>query len=99
MKSFIKNNYRRLFLFYYNLRYLNVLFLRKKKEIYRFSYENFVKSRAFIFMQDSKFEELFEMADKAEYLAASMLEIDLSEVNPSDNFKENYIFTVFFFLK
>jgi len=91
---FFRYHFRRLFPFYYNLRYLNIFYLSKPGEIYNYSYQKYLLPKTLLFLEDSKFEELFEMADKAEYLAASMLEIDISEINPTDNFKENYTFTV-----
>lgn len=59
-----------------------------------FSEYRFRKLNVFPF-RDSKFNELFEMADKAKYIGASMLTIDIAELSSSvDNFKENYPFTV-----
>ena len=76
------------------MRYLNVLSISKPGEIYKYSLEKYALPKTTLYFEDSKFEELFELADKSEYLAASMLEIDLAEINPTDNFKENYTFTV-----
>lgn len=76
------------------MRYLNVLFAPKKGDIYKHSFKEYALPRTRLKFGDSKLEELFEMADKAEYLAASMLEIDLAELSSTDNFKENYTYTV-----
>jgi len=92
--SFIRIYLKKLFPLYYNLRYLNVFYLSKPGEIYKYSFEKYSNQRTTLFLEDSKFEELFELADKSEFLAASMLEIDLAEIISTDNFKENYTFTV-----
>lgn len=99
----IKYHLSRPYAFYFNIRYLNIIFTLnslwpyqniKKGYIYKNSLREFGCGRTSLMFEDSKLEELFELADKAEYLAASMLEIDLAELNPTDNFKENYTFTV-----
>ena len=76
------------------MRYLNIFFLSKPNEIYKYGLERYAQNRSTILFEDSKFEELFEISDKAEYLAYSMLEIDIAELSTIDNFKENYTFTV-----
>lgn len=91
---FFKYYFRRMFLFYFNMRYLNVFSLSNQREIYKYSFERHVLPKTLLSFEDSKFEELFEMADKAIFLGISMLEIDIAELNSVDNFKENYIFTV-----
>lgn len=79
------------------MRYLNIFSLPKPNEIFKYSFERYCLPKTILFMEESKFEELFELADKSEYIAASMLEIDISEINPTDNFKEHYPFTVNYF--
>lgn len=93
---FFKFHLRKLFPFYYNMRYLNIFFLPKPGEIYNNSFKRFALPRTILNFEDSKFEELFELASKAIFLGTSMLEIDIAEINSVDNFKENYSFTVNF---
>jgi len=76
------------------MRYLNIISLTNPGDLYKYSFEKYVMPKTLLFFEDSKFEELFELADKAILLALSMLEIDIAEINSIDNFKENYAFTV-----
>jgi hypothetical protein len=38
-------------------------------------------------------QELFELADKSKFLSASLIQIDIQELNNVDNFKEGYQYT------
>ncbi len=91
---FFRYHFKKMFSFYYNLRYLNVFSLSNPGEVYKHSLERYALPKTKLFLEESKFEELFELADKSEYLGASMLEVDIAEINSIDNFKENYTFTV-----
>jgi len=79
---------------FFNLRYLNLHKIKKPGEIYKYSLEKYALPKTNLPFEESKFEELFEIADKLEFLAASMLEVDIAELSSIDNFKENYTFTV-----
>ncbi len=76
------------------MRYLNIYAKSNTGDIYKYSFERFTRHKTQLYFEESKFEELFELADKAIYLSASMLEIDISEIDSMDNFKECFTFTV-----
>lgn len=92
--QFLKYHLKKSFSIYFNMRYLNTLKIKNPGEIYKYSFEKYASPKTNLSFEESKFEELFEIADKLEFLAASMLEIDIAELSSIDNFKENYTFTV-----
>ena len=70
----------------------------KRGEIYDHSYKKYFFQSNFFFNEETRMHELFELAGKADFIAASMLQVDFSELSSVDTFKENYPFTVINFL-
>jgi hypothetical protein len=84
----------RIFPLIYNIRYLGLFSKSHKGEIYKHSFENQYRYSNFFFNEESRFNELFELAEKSDLFSASMLQMDISELSSVDNYKENYPFTV-----
>jgi hypothetical protein len=80
--------------FYFKFRYLNALNVNFKGQVYKNSFENYSKNISPLYFSESKVQELFELADKAKFLSASLIQIDIQEVNSVDNYKEGYQYTV-----
>jgi hypothetical protein len=92
---FFKRNFRSLFgPLYYKLRYLNTNNVNTDGQVYKTSMDHYINNPSSLFFSESKMQELFEYADKAKFLGASLLSIDISEINVIDSYKENYPYTV-----
>lgn len=78
---------------FYNIRYLGLFSKNQTGEIYKHSFETHYNSN-FFFNEESRMNELFELAEKSDLFAASMLQVDISEISSVDTYKENYPFTV-----
>jgi hypothetical protein len=78
----------------YNIRYLGLFTKNHPGEIYKHSFESQYKYSNFFFNEESRMNELFELADKSDLFSSSMLQIDISELSSVDNYKESYPFTV-----
>jgi len=76
------------------MRYINIFSLSKQGKIYDYSFKRFASPRTLLIFEDSKFEDLFELASKAMFMGTSMIEIDIAEINSVDNLKEGDFFTV-----
>jgi hypothetical protein len=92
---FYKKTFRNLFgAFYFKLRYLNLTNIETNGQVYKHSLDYYINNTNSLFFTESKMQELFEYSDKAKFLSASLLSIDISEINTIDSFKENYPYTV-----
>ncbi len=91
----IKQRLRNLWSGYFGFRYLNSTSVKNFGQVFSFSYNRWRNVSSPLIFEESKYIELFEAADKSKFIAASLLSVDISEVNSSiDNFREAYPFTV-----
>lgn len=96
--SSINHSIKRLFRqsfgsFYFKFRYLNALNVNLKGQVYKNSFDHYTKNISPLYFSESKMQELFELADKAKFLSASLIQIDIQEVSSIDNYKEGYTYT------
>ncbi len=90
-----KNLFRRMIgQTYFKYRYLNTLNLSLNGQVYKNSIDHFINNPSPLNFPESKFQELFELADKVKFLSASLIQIDIMELNTMDSFKEGYPYTV-----
>lgn len=80
---------------YFKLRYLNSMNVKLDGQVYKNSIDSYTNNVSPLFFSESKIHELFEVADKAKFLSASLIQIDIQEVNTIDNYKEAYPYTVY----
>ena len=85
----------KMFPIFYNMRYLGVFSLKAPGPIYQHSINQYANG-TFFFNEETRMHELFEFAEKSDLFSASMLQVDLSEIQAVDTYKENYPFTVRF---
>ncbi len=79
--------------FYFKFRYLNKSNISLNGQVYKNSFEGYNNNLSPLFFSESKMQELFELADKAKFLSASLIQIDIQEINSVDNYKEGYLYT------
>jgi hypothetical protein len=92
----LKNYFRNLWKGYFFYRYLFKSPSKQLGPIFRYSEQNWSKVSSPLFFEESSYAELFESADKAKLIAASLLSVDISEVSSSiDSFREGYPYTVY----
>ncbi len=91
----VKSMLRKTFgLTYFKFRYLNAMNVNLSGQVYKNSFDYYTNNVSPLYFSESKMQELFELADKAKFLSASLIQIDIQEVNTIDNFKEGYQYTV-----
>jgi hypothetical protein len=91
----IKRVFRRTFgSIYFKFRYLNASNISLNGQVYKNSFDYYTNNVSPLYFSESKMQELFELADKAKFLSASLIQIDIQEVNTVDNHKEGYQYTV-----
>jgi hypothetical protein len=90
-----KKNMRNLFgSFYFKLRYLNLTNIDTNGQVYKNSLDHYINNPSPLFYSESKMQELFEYSEKAKFLGASLVSIDIAETSTVDSYKENYPYTV-----
>ena len=84
---------------YFKFRYLNTFNIGLNGQVYKNSIDYYMKNPSPLNFPESKYQELFEIADKVKFLSASLIQIDINELNTVDSFKEGYPYTVIFSIK
>jgi hypothetical protein len=103
---FFKNKARSLWGGYFGFRYLAASSIKTNGPVISYSYNRWKNNTSPLLFEESKFIELFEAADKSKLIAASLLSVDIADVNTSiDSYREGYpytvkiIFEIFFFFQ
>jgi hypothetical protein len=90
----VKRFVRKFYPGYFNFRYLNFIGgPTGYGPIFSYAFSSFKHVESPLLFEDSKIQELFETAEKARYLAASLVSVDCAELVTIDSFRENYPFT------
>ncbi len=94
----LKSKFRNLWGGYFSFRYLNTTSLSNWANygpVFKYSHNRWLNPSSPLTFEESKFNELFEAADKSKLISASLLAVDISEVSTTiDSFREGYPFTV-----
>jgi hypothetical protein len=94
----MKQAFRNLWSGYFSFRYLNSTSIKNFKPVFGYSYNKWKDVSSPLLFEESRYVELFEAADKSKFIAASLVSVDLAEVNSSiDSFREGYPYTVYLF--
>ena len=90
-----KKSLRNLWSGYFSFRYLNSFSVKNFGPVSGFSFNRWKSVSSPLLFEETKYIELFEAAEKSKFIAASLLSVDISEVNSSlDSYREGYPFTV-----
>ena len=80
---------------YFAFRYLNTFSIKSYGPVGSYSMSHWKNVKSPLIFKESKYIELFEAAEKSKFIAASLISVDISEVNSSiDSYREGYPFTV-----
>jgi hypothetical protein len=91
----LKKNLRNLWSGYFGFRYLNSFSIKNLGPVSSFSVNRWKSVSSPLLFEETKYIELFEAAEKSKFIAASLLSVDICEVNTSlDSYREGYPFTV-----
>ena len=79
---------------YFKFRYLSTQNISLNGQVYKNSIDYYMNNPSPLNFPESKFQELFELADKVKFFSASLIQIDILELNTIDSFKEGHPYTV-----
>ena len=80
---------------YFAFRYLNTFSIKSFGPVGSYSVSRWKNVTSPLMFKESKYIELFEMAEKSKYIAANLVSVDIADVSSAiDSYREGYPFTV-----